>query len=332
MRRIVGTHATHSTHSVPGSGSISPGQPTSAASARCFGGCAVCARSFRIEDLYELDLFTPVEAPCDQPQRCIEAGKSDQCHDGEGDQLHGAAPRASKMSRFTVKRKCASAVHKLLGVRRYHKRWPKIPAPELFASSVQHPYVPEWRWLLHTRRVPLMEAGPDGRYPPVPACRDCAFCLNADTPKQIEMPMYAVANDNWIGRMPFAFTPRGAFLGEMTLKTLARGRMCVNKVFAEPERPGPKNTRQGGLRGNSIAFPQSKLELLNTCELPAPPEVAAEFMRNSVIIALAGAEKEDLHNAKWAEIPRQDYVDAARWALSWRVGGRAPKTKLFHVY
>ena len=30
------------------------------------------------------------------------------------------------------------------------------------------------------------------------------------------------------------------------------------------------------------------------------------------MIALAGAEKDDLHNAKWAQIPRQDYVDAAR--------------------
>ena len=35
-------------------------------------------------------------------------------------------------------------------------------------------------------------------------------------------------------------------------------------------------------------------------------------MSKTVVIALAGVEKEDLHKAKWAEIPRQDYVDAAR--------------------
>ena len=126
------------------------------------------------------------------------------------------------------------------------------------------------------------------------------------------MPMYALANDNWIGRMPFALTPKGEVLGDMTLKTLARGRMCVNKVIAEPERRGARGTKQGGLRGNTIAFPQGQVHILPSSELPAAPDVAGAFMSNSVVIALAGVEKGDLHNAKWAQIPRQDYVDAAR--------------------
>ena len=128
--------------------------------------------------------------------------------------------------------------------------------------------------------------------------------------------MYALANDNWIGRLPFAYAPGGRPLGQMTVKTLARGRMCVNKIIAEPERPGARNTRQGGLRGNTISFPQARLELNHSKELPAPLEEGARFMSNSVVIALAGADKEDLHNAKWAEIPRQDYVDAATFATS----------------
>ena len=98
---------------------------------------------------------------------------------------------------------------------------------------------------------------------------------------------------------------------DMTLKTLARGRMCVNKIIAEPQRPGPRDTKQGGLRRNTIAFPQAKLELLGSTELPASPEEAARFMSNSVTIALAGADRNELHNAKWAGIPRGDYVDAA---------------------
>ena len=61
---------------------------------------------------------------------------------------------------------------------------------------------------------------------------------------------------------------------------------------------------------------QAKLELLDSAELPAPHDQAAEFMSQSVVIALAGADKEDLHKAKWAEIPRQDYVDAARFCTS----------------
>ena len=51
----------------------------------------------------------------------------------------------------------------------------------------------------------------------------------------------------------------------------------------------------------------------SSLELPAPPEKAAEFMSKSVIIALAGTDREDLRKAKVAEIPRQDYVDAARF-------------------
>ena len=134
------------------------------------------------------------------------------------------------------------------------------------------------------------------------------------------MPRYMLANDNWIGRLPFAFAPHGEPLSEMTLKTLARGRMCVNKIIAEPERRGPRNNRQGGLRGNSIAFPQQRLELLESSELPAAPEQAADFMSRTVVIALAGVDtdnfREQLHAAKWAEIRRQDYLDAARFCTS----------------
>ena len=82
------------------------------------------------------------------------------------------------------------------------------------------------------------------------------------------MPRYALANDNWIGRMPFALAPDGELLGEMTLKSLARGRICVNKIIAEPEKPGPQSGKQRGLRGNTIFFPQGKLELLGGAELP----------------------------------------------------------------
>ena len=45
--------------------------------------------------------------------------------------------------------------------------------------------------------------------------------------------------------------------------------------------------------------------------MPAPAEAAAEFMSKSATIALAGADRENLGKAKWAEIPRQDYVDAS---------------------
>ena len=46
-------------------------------------------------------------------------------------------------------------VQQLLDVDRYRQRWPLIPYEQLHASRVQHPEHPEWRWLLHSRRVPV---------------------------------------------------------------------------------------------------------------------------------------------------------------------------------
>jgi len=127
------------------------------------------------------------------------------------------------------------------------------------------------------------------------------------------MPKYALANDNWIGRMPFDFTPGGEPLRDMEIKSLARARMCVQKVIAEPEKSGPRADRQGALKGNSIAFPQARVELCRSKEFPPPAEEAARFMSETVVIAMAGANVEDLHNAKWAEIRKEPYVNAGRF-------------------
>ena len=51
MRRIVGTSATHQTHSVPGSGRMNHELPVQGAKGRTLGGCAICARSFWLEDV-----------------------------------------------------------------------------------------------------------------------------------------------------------------------------------------------------------------------------------------------------------------------------------------
>jgi hypothetical protein len=58
MRRVIGTHATHQTQSVPGSGSMNHNMPLRNAQPRQLGGCVICAREFWTEDLYQLDLFT----------------------------------------------------------------------------------------------------------------------------------------------------------------------------------------------------------------------------------------------------------------------------------
>ena len=111
---------------------------------------------------------------------------------------------------------------------------------------------------------------------PVKVCGDCGYALSAPTPQKVQMPMYALANDNWIGRMPFPLALGGEPLPGMELESLACGRVCVKKVIAEPERQGPRDERQGGLRGNSIAFPQATAHVCDSNELP-PPKDATDW-------------------------------------------------------
>ena len=51
----------------------------------------------------------------------------------------------------------AHRIDKLLATSHYEERMPVIPKEELYASSVQHPRHPNYRWLLNTRRVPMSE-------------------------------------------------------------------------------------------------------------------------------------------------------------------------------
>ena len=102
-------------------------------------------------------------------------------------------------------------VNEYLSVERYADRWPLIPPAELHASSIQHPLHPEWRWLLHSRRVPVQAsandeassvaddrprcAGIGDENCHVWSCWDCLMDVAAQNPK---MPVNACANDNWI--------------------------------------------------------------------------------------------------------------------------------------
>ena len=83
--------------------------------------------------------------------------------DAEGVQPMGAqemdGDSAPTAARYSAHFKCVRQVHKLLDVKRYQRRWPKLPKHELYASSVQHPHVPEWRWVLHTKRLRRMWGG-----------------------------------------------------------------------------------------------------------------------------------------------------------------------------
>ncbi|CAK0852500.1 unnamed protein product, partial [Prorocentrum cordatum] len=145
-------------------------------------------------------------------------------------------------------------------------------------------------------------------------CFDCGKSLEGAP--EVKMPVNALANDNWIGRVPFPLRPGGEPLRDMELRSLARGRVCVNKIIAEPEKRGPRDERQGGLVGNFICFPQAKVDLLKSGELPAPAAEAERFLADGVVIALAGADVDDLSRARWANVRKGEYMGAAGFFTS----------------
>ena len=120
------------------------------AGAKHLSGCAVCARSFWAEELFEMILFT-------KPDNGVE----------DTDNEQHVPPRHC---RFAVSPGCATAVNELLSVKRYASRWPKIPKHELLASSITHPFKTEWKWLLHTRRIEDSTVDEHGVAPTVHVC------------------------------------------------------------------------------------------------------------------------------------------------------------------
>ena len=131
------------------------------------------------------------------------------------------------------------------------------------------------------------------------------------------MPTYALANDNLMLREPMAFRrPDCARLSPVTFCMLALARMVVQKIIAEKDRKADPLTKQKGLRGNTICFPQAVVKELVTSQLPADSETSRQFFSDSLCIVLAGCDPEDLDKATWAEVPRDAYVSAVRFLIA----------------
>jgi len=182
-------------------------------------------------------------------------------------------------------------VHKILDTNRYAQRWPLIPQNELHASSVQHPHYAGWRWLLHSRRVPLLEdvdgvsqpaasqsvgvssSASSGDPHPTATLSPCAGigdpaglvwmcfdCMNDICAKKVKMPLNALANDNWIGRERVHV--REASKGTKMLASL--GRCCWKQVRLGR---GPPDLQQKAISGNTIFFAQPTADI-PSMELP----------------------------------------------------------------
>ena len=270
-RNMVQNFAHFQQYSHPGVGScvFSESPPV----ARSEAACAICARLNWKEHRVKINLFAdpPIESQSNESED--EDGASD------ADEHTSAATTKPRIvwSDGVAYLQNPPRVHELLSVDRYHERWPLIPPEELHASSIQHPNDASWRWLLHSRRVPVLTnsdapqpaAGEADRPPcagigdaamPVWCCRECMEDLCGKHPK---MPLNAVANDNWIGREKLIVrnatraTHWLSCLGRFCWKQLRLGRGPPSSGTTQPA----ADVRQSGVTGNTIFFAQPTAEV-----------------------------------------------------------------------
>ena len=220
-RRLANNFMHDLLYSYPGRNTVRPGECTM----RQIVACAVCAIKDWIDDFYPCYLWK--DAPSSAQAGATEHGSD---HDTDDEDTHTGSPPKGIQLRdehgfcyFGPPER----IHAHLNVDSYVPVVPLAPLEELHASSVQHPSYPAMRWLLHTRRVPLLSSegaaiaresadgapGAPARGAPEHATPACAGIGDAEKPAWIchhcachlcspqpRMPPQALANWNWGGR------------------------------------------------------------------------------------------------------------------------------------
>ena len=166
----------------------------------------------------------------------------------------------------------AEEAWQILSEERYSHRAPLIPREELRASSVE---VNGVLVLLHKRRC--CEDALKGDIA-VPWCQECSASLGRRHP---EMPKFALANHNWLGRLNQIqrklMTQK--YLGHRLMLSLARA--VTTKVIFRPEGQQPGKSlwldafRAKGLKGSGIVFDNARRT--ETESFP-PPSLGGSFI------------------------------------------------------
>ena len=209
-------------------------------------------------------------------------------------------------------------IDKLLSVEVYAQYMPTIPVEELHASSVQHPTHPQYRWLLHSRRVPKLEQSPEDEtrsvaskstHPSGFRCAGigdaeqrayiCKVCRNALCRENPVMPWCALANLFWGGREHLDYQG----LNDAMRMILGRGRPMYRKMILGKGNPSDSSA---AIVGNHILLAQPTTGNIQAV-LPPPPEQLSD--RLSVVFTTS---KQEVSSAKPLWVSREKYLRCAR--------------------
>ena len=315
-RNMVQNFAHFQQYSHPGAGScVFSGEPPVP---RSEAACAICARLDWKEHRVKLNLFAAPPAVSDAKEEDL----SEQSSDDDTNTTAATQKPAVVWSDGVAYLQNPTRVQELLSVERYQERWPLIPQEELHASSIQHPDNPSWRWLLHSRRVPVLAnsgapqpaaedpdrppcAGIGDASMPVWSCRACQEDLCGPHPK---LPLNAVANDNWIGREKLLVRNASrathwlSSLGRFCWKQIRLGRGPPSSGAAQPA----EDVRQTGVTGNTIFFAQPTAEVPR---MTLPPD-EGDFQNSLNVLFTKNTQR--LDDAEWAQVNRADYLQIVK--------------------
>ena len=341
-RRLAGNYMEDLCYSRPARGTYHEG--TASSCMRQIVACVVCAEKDFIDEYYPCYLWK--EAPADVVADHADDQEADALDEDDGacddalDQgvLYKRTGKASwggpqlRDEDGTCYLGCAQRVQKLLNVEAYAPVVPLCPVEELHASSAQHPRFPEMRWLLHTRRVPMLKsvemrqeaeqsnkpADTDPR-PPCAGVGDldskawlCHECASHLCRIQPQMPPKALANWNWGGREHPAF--KGLSLA--TRSFLGIGRMLMRLILLKPK--GQADETEKALVGNTILVSQANPQQICSA-LPPSAEEQAEYFN----VVYSGAS-ERVTTEKAFRVDRAQYMECVRL--------RAQRCPLFAQY
>ena len=264
---------------------------------KCEQSCVVCARCFWSDHLSSVRLF---------------ACKSNEVDDNDvADDGMGVSEEAGNQQNIIFTQDQHNHICSLLSARNYGERWPHIwnselGKQELLGSSVQSPTNGE-RLLLHRDRVPGAVDSNTKIYvadekAKVFWCKDCRGSLHRKVP---QMPKYALANDNWGGRIH----PDLKNLSPGTSHLLPRARVCVD-ITVLGEKHLSKDLKQTGLIGNHIIVPQaSPTQILKSL----PPSASdCDALADRISFVTVATPTSDFHKAKLWNTSRKQYLAAVK--------------------
>ena len=169
--------------------------------------CVVCACKDWSEERFYVRLWQKPKQQAEQEDEVAEqiaceedAENSDESEIDAGNKKIGRLLR-DRDGVYTVGD--PGLITKFLSPDNYHAVMPCIPLEELHASSVQHPFLPDSRWLLHTRRVKCTEfQRPPGDTRPIcagvgdvhAASRICKSCRDALCTRTPTLPPLSLAS------------------------------------------------------------------------------------------------------------------------------------------